>query len=59
MEQVSYKFVSNDKVQFCIPLEGRLKLIDAEAMVSPDGDRCVVYDNYVFHCNRCGKMRLI
>lgn len=47
MEQVSYKFVSNDKVQFCIPLEGRLKLIDAEAIVSPDGDRCVVYDNYV------------
>ena len=47
MEQVSYKFISNEKVQICIPLEGRLKLIDAENVVSPDGDRCVVYDNYV------------
>lgn len=47
MEQVSYKFISNEKVQICIPLEGRLKLIDAETVVSPDGDRCVVYDNYV------------
>ena len=45
MEQVSYKFISNEKVQICIPLEGRLKLIDAETVVSPDGDRCVVYDN--------------
>lgn len=34
MEQVSYKFISNEKVQICIPLEGRLKLIDAETVVS-------------------------
>lgn len=47
MEQVSYKFVNNDKVQIYIPLEGCSKLIDAETVDSPDGGRCIVYDNYI------------
>lgn len=47
MGQISYKHVNNDKLQIYIPLGGGLKTIEADTVVAPDGDRCIIYDNYI------------
>lgn len=47
MAQITYKLVGNAKLRICIPLVSGTKIIFVDTIISPDGDKCVIYDNYI------------
>lgn len=54
MRKVSYQYTNSGKLLINIPLNGTSKVLYADTVVSPEGDRCIIYDNYIVSLNqRC------
>ena len=55
MGKISYQYTNSGKLQINIPLDGTFKVIYADTVVSPEGDRCIIYDNYIVSLNQICK----
>lgn len=47
MAQVTYSHVGNDKLRIDFPLSEGIQSIFADTVITPDGYRCIIYDNYI------------
>ena len=54
VRKVTYT-LSGDKIIINIPLKDGVKSVTEMAVVSPDGDKCIVYDSYIYTQKQFGK----